>query len=516
MLRQLFSVYNPLFYLLLLGLVVILLAPGFSPLLVGHTESLAWAAGQRLSQSLEIAPQPWSFPWALAWVYRGLTSLFGENDMRVAQIIRCLWVYVCACIVNSLFNRFRFREEPTIVPGLLYTVLMALMWPYMSWSSSLLVQLPLLGCLWFVHDRDPDAPNSWLGQIRLGAGVAVVGLLDPLSLPILLAIVVSQTQARGGVVQNFVSLVGGAGAILVPAGFLYWVDFGGERNLGQLELPYAFPEMPQNTDGLLMLVTYSGAIVISLLGVASFHRRAFGRTMKSRKAESSIRRYTIGALVSLGIGLAIGTLDGALYVVFPLCIYSAFGLIAMKGNKGRAWAISIFFSGALLSSLQFYLWSQLELRLWLAARRVPIALTQTRVLDPIQIPLQVIPRLKGEVWVLGGSAAVYLHHRLLPAANVFTNQDVVGNLCGSQLGPQASLLEGVGTRRSYRQNEHELDRRRISIENQYQSWVSKPPDAIWVAWPAHDCLRDVFPLLVNHYSRENHPGGVLYRRRQER
>jgi hypothetical protein len=287
--RQLFSFYNPLFYVILLGFIVLLRWPAFSEHYVSGQEAYYALAAQRMAAGHTLYADTFiAGPPLVAVAYKGLIQLLGvQGGLLCLKILACMLVFGLGLLLNSFYNAYRFSQTPSTLPSVLFVFVVCMPWYGLEAGTELVLLLPLLIGVRTVLDLSFEKEQHWLRIYFIGILGGLVLLTAWEGWVVALLLLFAYFLMCRPSLRNVFTLAGGFLSVaLVVAVALKW-----QGNLqGFLQWAYRMPTfgtaVAEEAASLWTetSVLCGAVVLVGLVGIATFRGRFYSQPIRLRRA----------------------------------------------------------------------------------------------------------------------------------------------------------------------------------------------------------------------------------------
>lgn len=333
--QRLVSSYNPLFYVLLLALALLLRWPQFSTSHITNEEALLLAAGQRVANGAVLYSETWiDQPPVLPWVYAGAVTLFGDGALLAVRMLALVLMLVCALLLLVLYQLYRMAVQGKAWIALLYVIALSLPWYALGLTREWLLLPPMLLVVYrLLVDYERGGRSGWKYIAVTGILCGFCVCIDYRAILFFPAAVVMQLLLRPLRSSELMTFL--IGAIAVPVAVLLVllfqqsladateVSFGGAWGRmwsGSVTAPLTHP-----VRSLVEAVIVWGPVMfLGAAGAVQLRARYFSLPIRVRKANAVMVTW-LGTLLAMVL-MAAGNWQVQHFVLLlpPLVFFAAY------------------------------------------------------------------------------------------------------------------------------------------------------------------------------------------------
>lgn len=306
--RQLFSYYNPLFYALLLALILLLRWPSFDAGNLSSQEAYyALAAKGSLDGRVLYAQTHIAGPPLMVAAYVVCIHFLGvQYGLLALKVLACILIYVVALLLNSFYNTYRFSQTPSTLPSVLFVLAVCLPWYGQEVCSELVLLLPFVLVLRTVLDLSFEKQQPWLRIYAIGIVCCTMLCIAWQGWLAVSALLFMYTLMCRPTLRDVFTLIGGALTVLLSLAvvlkmrgnleaFMQWAP---QRPTFEWQPTANTAEFWKETAVLWLLMT-----LIGLVGILFFRSRFYAQPIRQRRA-GDMMLYTL--LAGMGMLLLAG------------------------------------------------------------------------------------------------------------------------------------------------------------------------------------------------------------------
>jgi len=332
-LLKLFSYNHPVTYILLLGFTFLLRSPSFHPEFFATDESAYLIAAEKIADGGVQYADSWdNKPPILVWFYCGFVYVFGAGGLLAIRIFTCIYVAICAILLNQVIYETRMLSRFSLVPAFLFVLLVSVPWYTQELNGEMLMTLPVILAFYLLvllsERGEKNTMYLFFAGILLGISIMIKYQAVVLFVCAILALIVIYppriaeifSLLAGGFIAigTIVLIVSFSGALeeFWEIGVLYNLDyFSLGANPGEDISPIF------NLGQYLRL--WGGVFAIALIAILHFRINYFKFGIRLRKAETIFFLWMAGCLITILMGSGRLYLHYFILAVPPLVIYFA-------------------------------------------------------------------------------------------------------------------------------------------------------------------------------------------------
>ncbi|RMG68070.1 MAG: hypothetical protein D6722_12225 [Bacteroidetes bacterium] len=299
----------PTSHFLLLGLIVLLRLPAFSPALLLPEESYYLVLAEKLQQGAHLYSEAWhAGPPLMAWLFHALWAVFGSSSWWVVRVGTALYIYLAAIYYNGILAEYKLFRQFSGLPAFIFVFLASVPWYSLEMSASLLVLWPVVAAFHAVLRLGERRRQNYglLFQAGLWMGLSV--LVSYKVVFILLGLLVAYLVLRAPRLDELLALVMGGAVVTAMVllmlffnrslteffdiGILYYLDRSGLSDGSLYRYDVAFQLR-------ILAICWGPFLLMALLGFLHYRARYFNYVVKLRALETTMALWLGGVLLAL-------------------------------------------------------------------------------------------------------------------------------------------------------------------------------------------------------------------------
>lgn len=328
---KLFSYNHPVTYILLLGFTFLLRAPSFHGEYFATDESAYIVAAEKIAEGGTQYVDTWdNKPPILVWFYYGFVWLFGDGALIAIRIFTCIYVALCAIILNQVLQESKLLSRFSLLPAFLFVFLVSVPWYAQELNGELLMTLPVTLAFYqlvLLRERGPKN-NTYFFIAGLLLGLSV--MIKYQALFLLIAALLAAFVLFPPRISEIFSLISGVfltiGSVLLVVYYSgamseFW-DIGVLYNFDYVTVGANPGEDIRPFFNLSQYLRLWGVVIVfGLWSIFHFRFNFFKFGIRLRKAETVILLWLAGAFVTILLGSGRLYLHYFVIAVPPLVIY---------------------------------------------------------------------------------------------------------------------------------------------------------------------------------------------------
>lgn len=254
-------------------------------------------------------------------------TIFSFVSSPIAQsIVAMLLVYLQAVYINRIVIKNRLAPEITLVPGVVYSVLMSLFPENLGLTPQLINNTFILLALSQIF-KTYKSPSAADRLFNVGFWIGVSTLISPNYVYLMLIGVLSIFVLRSSKLREFVHLF--SGLVLVSflfIGILYLKDLSWTDEISKLNFPGHLSIF--NVDRV-SLYKFVFLILLAVFSVFNYNNYSIKKSIQAQKKIDILFWLLLGSFVMLFIDNQIAS-ENALLLFIPLAIFYNSNLLNIK------------------------------------------------------------------------------------------------------------------------------------------------------------------------------------------
>lgn len=339
---KLFSYNHPLVYGFLLVFVILIRLPSFHGSYFATDESYYLLAATEIAEGGIQYIDTWdNKPPIIVWVYTLFVWLFGGGALTAIRVFTIIYLFLAAVILNRMVTENKFMKDFSILPGLLFLLLISIPWDSQELNGEQLMILPVILAFKQVISCRERAPENQRYMFVAGILIGISFMIKYQAIFLLLGIIVGYFITWVPKLTDILSFIGGFVLSLIAvitliyfSGALpgYW-DLGILYNLDYIFIGANPGEESAPLTNLGIYLKLWGVFLL-LAGIVVVHYRLhnFTYAIRIRKIESIFLFWLAASIFTLLPGAGRLYLHYFYLAIPPLAIYaSRFFELKVKG-----------------------------------------------------------------------------------------------------------------------------------------------------------------------------------------
>lgn len=497
----------PTAHFLLLGLIVLLRLPAFSPDLMLAEESYYLFLAEKLQTGAHLYREAWhAGPPLMVWLFSGLWAVFGSWTWLVVRIGTALYLYLAAVYFNGILTEYKLFRQYTGLTAFIFTFLASVPWYNLEMSASLLVLWPVMASFRAVLQLGERSRSNYNYLFQAGLWMAISILVSYKVIFILVGLLLAYLLLKPPRLDELLTLAGGglmvAGAVGIilffnrslsafwDIGILFYLD-----RASLVDSPVYQYEVAFNLK--VLALCWGPFLFMALLGFLHFRVRHFSYVVKVRAMETTMALWLGGVLLVLGFKFQRLEFSDFILLIPPVAFYAQQPLHLSWMRRLRVAFLLAVIIPTVYLSLHFWGIRYPEIFTWVRPARGEVWLHggTLDVLQPQHPLLDHLPPGERGIWIMA-DAPVWYRRLGRHSATPYTDFRIAYYKFG---------LAGV--------DQPPLRSRREPDRAIYEAFTTQPPDYIIDPRDYFPLLQDRFPVLAASYEAREIAGTTVYFRR---